>query len=139
MSAGTISTALFAAFLFAGWPILGKYSQVHGTWIGILITIGTLLVLLPFSVKEFMESGLPPFWSIGILTLGGIVNGVGIYFYTMKISNSEVPVATFVVIVAVFTVIFVPILDWLINGTVPNSNRILGYLFAIPTIYILGK
>jgi drug/metabolite transporter (DMT)-like permease len=133
-----ISSALIA-LAFVTWPIVGKYSGADSGWVGTLASLGTLLVV---AVSSRRMLAVPPRGRIIlILLVAGIINGIGVYFYSMKTSDPQIQTAIFMVLTAIMMVIVIPIMDWALNGTSFNIYQVAAFGTAALTIYLffLGR
>lgn len=139
MSFGLIISALSIAFCFSCWPIIGNKSQVAGAWVGLLVSVGTLLMQfgLGFARSEYMGNTPSP---RGMLLLcgAGLLNGVGCYLYARKTSDVEVPVAQFMVIVCVSMALFAPLIAWAVRGDEPTLRQCAGYIVAAVAVWLLS-
>lgn len=138
MNMSTIVVAIFIAFGFTGWPIIGNYSKVNAGWMGSVVMISTALALGAMSYKDLCIE-TPGSKAIVLLSVAGLVNGLAVYFYSVKVADANVPTAAFIVTVSTLMVVAASVLNWAINGAVPNHSQFLGFGLAIAAIYFLGK
>jgi len=139
MNIWTISIALFIAFGFVGWPIVGSYSRVCGGWVGTVVLTSTAITVAMFSFRQLNSIPVPNTKAMILLLVAGIINGLAVYLYSSKITDTNVPAAVFVVMVSILMVVVAPLLNWLLNDAVPNFQQTLGFGFAIVAIYFLSK
>lgn len=131
--------AVFIAFGFVSWPIIGSYSRVCGGWVGTVVIISTAITVAMFSLRQLSNISVPNSKAMILLIIAGIINGLAVYIYSSKVADVTVPTAEFVVIVSIFMVVIAPLLNWLLNSAVPNFYQTLGFAFAIAAIYFLSK
>jgi len=139
MNIQVISTAIFIAFGFVGWTIIGSYSRACGSWIGTIVMLSTAAAVALLSSKQLINVVAPNGKAWILLLVAGVINGVAVYLYSNKIADITVPTAAFVVTVSILMVVIAPFLNWLINGAVPNYHQTLGFGFAAIAIYFLSK
>ncbi len=141
MNFQSLFAAVLIAFCFAGWPVVSKYSGAPGVWVGVIVTIGGALATLTFSFlsKQMSVLQLPSIKAIVILVIAGALNGTAFYFYSLKVADPKISTAVFITIVAILMTVIAPLLDWALNGVVPNLQKTFGYAFAALAIYLLIK
>ena len=132
-----ILIAVGISFGFNIWPIMAKYSKAPASWTGTVALGVTALVTAMLSFREFMPVPAPR--AIGILALGGVINGVAIYFYSAKVTDPSVLLGSFLMTVVISSVAWIPTLDWALNGSVPRWDHLLGYACASAAIYLLCR
>lgn len=138
MSTANLLMAILIALCFAGWPIIGKYSQSSGAWVATLVGAGTALAIALLSSRQ-LSSSTPTAKAFAILAIAGVINGTAVYFYAVKTSDLAVPTGIFVLVVAVLIACWAPLLDWALNGTIISLRQTLGLACATMAIYLLGK
>ncbi len=141
MNLQSLVAAILISFCFAGWPVVSKYSGASGVWVASVVTIGGALATLTLCVfgKQMVVFQLPSIRAIIILIVAGALNGAAFYFYSMKVADPKIPTAVFITIVAILMVVVAPLLDWALNGVIPNLQKTFGYMFAALAIYLLIK
>ena len=138
MGINAFLVAIFIAGGFVGWPIVGGWSQASSGWVGVTVCSMTTITLLLLSFGQFGSDPVPSARSIAVLVVAGVVNGVAVYYYTARTTDPSTPTAAFVVLVSVCMVICAPLLAFIVAGSVPTSRQMIGFAFAIPTIYLLA-
>lgn len=138
MSFLNVVVAVFIASGFAGWGIIGKYSQVNGGWIGTMAMAITTITVALTSLSQLQQE-IPNRRAMLLLIIAGILNGVAVCVYTSKITNPAIPASLFMALVFMFMIAVVPCLEWALNGTMPSSNHIIGYALAVGAIYFLSR
>lgn len=134
MSVNDIIIAFFIAVGFVSWPIVGKYSQADGVWIGTIVFLTTAVTIVLLSSKDL--NTLPTAKALSILIIAGAINGAACYFYAQKVAASEVPTAILVTVVSISMVIASPIIDWALNGASFSVSQIAGFGTAVLTVYL---
>lgn len=137
MSTSTLISAFFIACVFVGWPIIGKYSNLTGEYVGTLACLGTLGAVAAMSAKQLFETASLTIKAVTIMMLAGIVNGVGVYYYARNSADKLIPTADFVATVCIFMVVLAPLEHWYFNGVVPSWRQFTGYGFAAIAVYFL--
>lgn len=138
MKPSYLPIALFIAFGFATWPIIGKYSQASGAWVGTVAAVMTSLVVVVMSCQK-LTAPFPTTKAWLLLVFAGALNGVACYVYAVKTADPAVPSGIFVVCVAVLLAVCAALLDWALNGSVPTLRQITGFICAGASIYLLGR
>lgn len=136
MSFANVFSSALIALGFVMWPIIGKYSGIGGAWVGTMISTGTLAAVVALSSRSTTQS--PSARAIFILLAVGIINGASVYFYSMRTSDTQISTSAFVVMTCIMMVIWAPLIDWALNGTVPSASHVAGFGTAAITIYLLG-
>jgi drug/metabolite transporter (DMT)-like permease len=132
--------ATLIAVGFAGWGIIGNYSQAGSSWTGLFVNIYTSIAIVAYYHKDLYHTPLPANKALLILLAAGILNGVAVCLYTGKVSNpNNSRVASFMVLVFVLMAIVAPVLEWILKSEAPTAKQMLGYLFAILSIYFLCR
>jgi drug/metabolite transporter (DMT)-like permease len=132
-----IIIAMGIAFGFTTWPILGKFAKTTGSWTG-TIALGTSAIMAAFLFRrEFISP--PTEKAFIILVIAGIINGIAVYFYAKKATDPEISTAVFLVIVSVFMTVWAPLIDWGLNGAMPNFRQAAGFICAVGAVYLLSK
>jgi len=137
MNIATVLPAALIALAFVVWPIVGKYSGVIGPWVGVLSSVGTLSVVAtlsgqtlatPLTVREF-----------ALLLAAGAINGVGVYFYSLRTTAPTHTTSTFIVMTCIMMVAWAPILDRILNGSTFSMRHAAGFAAAALAIYLLRQ
>lgn len=139
MNTNTFITAIFIAIGFAGWPIIGKYSGMNSGFIAIFVGVSTAVTVAIISARQLSGIGSISCTPLLFLIVVGVINGIAFQLYSNKVADTTVPTAVFMVTVSILMSVATPILHWLLNGAVPNSNQIIGFGFSIITVYFLSK
>jgi hypothetical protein len=137
VTAANLGIALLIAIGFAGWPIIGRYSQASGVWIGTMVMAGTTVVVALLAGAQLRHSTPTP-KAVAVLLAASAVNGLGVYLYASKAGDPTIPIGAFVVVVAVLTVVLAPALDWGLHGVLPTARQAGGTLCAALAIYLLA-
>jgi drug/metabolite transporter (DMT)-like permease len=138
VNTSSLLIALVIAVGFAGWPIIGRYSQASGVWIGTFVMAGTTVVMALLSGRQLAVS-VPSPRAFAVLAVAAALNGLGVYLYSFRAADPAVPIGLFVVVVAVLTIVAAPMLDWALHGAVPSPRQMAGILCAAGAVYLLGR
>ena len=135
-----VMQAFLISSAYVLWPIIGKYSQVSGTWVTSLIlfftAVGGGLCALPGMRSE----ELPSAKGIAILAAAGLINGIAAYFYSMKTTDQSVPTGNFIVAVVVGMLVMGTIFSYFLNGEPITVRKVLGLGAAVLAAYLFtGK
>jgi uncharacterized membrane protein len=80
-----LTYCLIAGLGFGAWPFLGRLSNLPATWVGVVMSLGTLTVVGTWTIIAPHSSGVTP-RSVVICFIGGLVNGLGMVAYAKLIS-----------------------------------------------------
>lgn len=136
MNLTSLLTAVMIAVGFVGWPVIGKYSKASGAWVGTFAMVVTTIVVAIISHRQLFLSTPSP-KAFLVLTLAAVVNGVAVCLYSAKTTDPSIQSGAFVVVVATLMVIFAPILDWILNGSIPSLRQVGGFALAALAIYLI--
>ena len=139
MNTNTFITAIFIAIGFTGWPIIGKYSNMNSGLISIFVGVSTAVTVAIISARQLGGIGSMNIKPLAFLVVAGIINGIAFQLYSNKIADASVSTAAFMITVSILMSVVAPALSWLLNGTIPNNNQLIGFGFAIITVYFLSK
>ena len=123
MNISTLITAFFIASVFAGWPIIGKFSGLSGEYVGTLACLGTTVAMAALSAKQLLSTDSLTPKAITIMLVAGAANGIGVYFYARKAADKLIPTADFVATVCIFMVMIAPVQHWILNGVIPTGDK----------------
>ncbi|MEK7650000.1 MAG: hypothetical protein AAB367_03545 [Patescibacteria group bacterium] len=137
MNFGMVLPAALIALAFVTWPIIGKYSGITGAWVGVLASVGTLTLVAVFSGRALATP--PTLRGATLLLAAGAINGVAVFFYSMKTSDPQISTGVIVVITSMMMVVWAPILDRVLNGSAFSPHQIFGFGAAALAIYLLGR
>ena len=129
--------AALIALAFVTWTIVGKYSNIDGPWVGLLAALGTFTLIASISYRTLGE--LPPRKAIIVLLLAGAINGIGLYFYSMKISDKSIPTGIFISTTCAMMVLWGTFLDYKLNGSTYSSLQYFGFGSIAFGIYLVGR
>lgn len=137
----TLHTFLWAtgcAFVFSLWPLAGKISGLHPAWIAVYVLIGSLVGGgVPSLLKATSVEG--PTVPLALLFLGlGALNGLGMYFYPIKLGDPSVAAGPYVVTVMVGIVLISLILSSLLFSEVPSLRQFVGAAAIVFGIWLLA-
>jgi len=125
------------ASAYCGWPIIGRFSRITGGLVGVLACVGTLFTVSALSFREFPDLVAITPKAISLMLIAGVVNGVAVYFYSLKVADETIPTAAFVATVCIFMVMAAPIQHWILNGVAPSWRQGIGYGLAALAVYFL--
>ncbi|MBI4121511.1 MAG: hypothetical protein HY470_00955 [Candidatus Ryanbacteria bacterium] len=77
--------------------------------------------------------------AISILLAAGAINGIGLFFYSVRTTDPQIVTSLFVVTTAVMMVVWAPILDHLFNGSIFSIYQLVGFGVIALGIYLLGR
>jgi len=129
---------ILTAICFAIWPILlNKSATPNMPLATIIVMISTLLPMIIHNTTASQKFSLPSKY-IWIALLIGLVNGIGMIFYSKLINTSNAGV--YVSIVATFMPICALILGYFILGQPTITlTKIAGISLAIIGVWLLTK
>jgi len=129
---------LIVGISWSGAPFLARITQLNPWIMASLISIGTLISVLPFMLKQDFSIVSTSGLSIGLVA--GILNGIGILAWYRLVAGSNeglwelsnvLPVAVILLTVALV------IGGWLFFKDALTMKRILGLVLACSTIWLL--
>lgn len=138
MSLVNVFYGIIIAAIFAIWPIIGKNTGLSGGWVITIVSSGTLLTAMLFSINDL--SVMPTLLNKAniLLALAGIFNGFACWLYTNRLSKIDIEyTGNLIAVITVGMVLFTPVFHLLINGGVPSSRQILGFTLAACSVYFL--
>ncbi|MCK4553695.1 hypothetical protein KAU19_01910 [Candidatus Parcubacteria bacterium] len=139
MNISTIITALFIAFGFVSWVIVGSYSKLSAGWVGTIVMFSTTIAVALLFGKQLVSGPLPGIRPIIYLIIAGVINGIGVYLYSSKATDPSISTGVFIVTVCVSMAVFAPLIDWILNGRILSLQQGTGVFFAVIAIYFLTK
>ncbi len=141
MNLQSLIAAILISFCFAVWPVVSKYSGAQGAWVGVIVAVGSASAtfILSFLSRQITTLQSPSIKAIVILVTAGVLNGIAFYFYSLKIADPKISTAAFMTIVAILMIVMASILDWALNGVIPDTQKTFGYCFAATAVYLLIK
>ena len=139
MNIQTVLLAVLIALGFTSWPIAGNYLKACSGWVGTIVMMATAVVVALLSIKQFSTVPALNVKAILLLIIVGIINGVSVYLYSVKVADATIPTAAFMVTVSILMAVSAPFLNWIINSAVPNPQQVVGFGLAAAAIYFLGK
>jgi len=129
--------AIMAGLFFGSWPLLMNRSKLPGDVSGVILSLVSLLVVLPFAMQGFGWSIIADsswWWAI----LAGLASGTGvIYFNGGLAATTPSTVSNFFVMMIVVQVSVSAIYQIIVTGNF-EIRKIAGFLFAIVTAYLLS-
>lgn len=137
MNLDTLIIAFLIAAAFAGWPIIGRFSGVTGEYVGVLAVVGTLVTVIMLSAKQLLSTATLTPKAVAVMLIAGAINGIAVYFYSLKAADKVIPTATFVATVCIFMVMVAPFQHWIVNGIAPTWRQVIGYGLAALAVYFL--
>ena len=139
MDLKTLAVAIFSALGFVAWPIIGNYSGASGGWVATIMIWGTAIVITLLSRNELRNGSLPNARAMLILLFAGVINGAAVYCYALKAADKKVDTAAFVIAVSILMIMWAPVLDWALKGTIPTPRKIGGFVLAAFVVYVLSE
>jgi len=115
--------ALGIASAFVFWPIIGKYSQASGAWVNTLVIVGSTIGGVYLAYPAMQDQPLPTITAFGWLLLAGVLNGIVVYFYSLKAVDPQVPTGAFIMTVIISMLVLTPLLNYVLNGDVLSIKQ----------------
>ncbi len=123
---------------FVLWPIAGKFLGMNGSWVTTIVVVGTSLSALALASQSAMASGVPSIRSCLLLLIAGVVNGVALYFYSVKAADPLVSTGVFITTVTTVMLVMGPVLGYFLNGETLSSRQVAGLIGAVVSVYLLA-
>ena len=138
MTPRTLLSAVFVAFAFAAWPLIGRASRVSGALMATAVMIGSALTVALLSSPQLTQ--VPTARALWVLAAAAVVNGLAVFFYARSMADPLVAAGPFIVIVSVLQVAAVAVIAWMMPGGRPPSMReAAGFVLAAAAVYLLAK
>lgn len=129
---------VFIAVSFVAWPIAGRYMGLPGSWNMNLVMMGSLLTLIPLSLRSMVTGPSPAWIGVVVMVVVGAINGLALHVYAGKTAaGTDINVTTFICTVTVLMVVITPFNDWLLNGQTFSLRQIAGIILAPVVIYLI--
>ena len=138
MNTTTILVAVLTALTFSLWPIMAKYSGATFAWVNLLLYTGGLISVSVMGHRRLTTEHVTV-RAVVILIIVGLVNGLAVWFYTVKAVDKEINTALFMVTVSLVGLISAPILNLVINGETLTAKQWVAALLSIVVIWLLKK
>jgi drug/metabolite transporter (DMT)-like permease len=130
--------ALGIASAFVFWPIIGKYSQASGAWVNTLVIVGSMIGGVYLAYPAMQDQPLPTITAFGWLLLAGVLNGIAVYFYSLKAVDPQVPTGAFIMTVIISMLVLTPLFNYVLNGDILSIKQRFGLGTAIITVFLLA-
>lgn len=137
MTTIVIILAFLIATTFVGWPIMSRYCGQNAAWSGSIVFFFTAITPILFSSTTLLRTPAPDSKSLMILSAAGILNGLGVYFYSQTLEKVGDQSGTFIVTVSIAMVMVAPILSYLFNGETLTTKQFAGLACAVSAVYLL--
>ncbi len=126
------------ALAFASWPLVGAYAGAAAVWLGVVTASFTVLPQVILGADAMMHGPTPSARGFFILAVAGIFNGIGVYYYSIKVTDTTINTTVFVVTMLMMLMVWTPILNWVMNGVTLNLRQLLGVAIALLAVYVLN-
>lgn len=136
--------SLICALVWGLWPILANYSKASSVYISIVLTITTSI----FSVVYFYARGEnllyvgenPDIKMFLLPMIAGILNGVGMVFYSQILSGGAgLNITKYVVIVTALIPVVTVVAGYFLLENKISKENILGLVLVLFGIYFVNK
>lgn len=138
MNANTILIAVLISFTFTAWPILAKYSGAHFAWVNLIIYAGGLVAVAVMGAKRLVVETITT-KALILLVAISVINGLAVWFYTVKATNKEINTSLLMVTVSLSGIIIAPLLNLVMNNETLTSKQWLGVLLALVVVWLMKK
>lgn len=134
-----IAWACLIAAMFSQWPIVSKATGTHGLWVAVLVIIGTAIGGMVPIVPKLHTLPTPTLKAALIVVAAGVVNGVAMYFYPVRVNDPMIPTGPFVTAsiaaMVIASILFTALLEW----QLPSLRLVAGALvIGLGLIIIAG-
>lgn len=130
--------AIGIALAFASWPLVGAYAGTTAIWLGVITASFTVLPQLVLGYDAMANGPALTTKAFLILAAAGIFNGLGVYFYSIKLSDVTVNTTVFVITMLMMLMIWTPLLNWMMNGVTISGRQMAGLGLAMVAVYLLN-
>lgn len=138
MWSNPLTYCALAGIAFGIYPAVARYSGLPSTWLGVLVTLGTLIVV---SVWTGLNSGSTTFTprTIGVCLLAGLINGIGMVAFTKLLGwqGSGADISKVVPLASVIMVFMVLIVGIAVFREPLTAKKLLGVAMAAGAIMLL--
>ena len=93
---------LLIGLCFGGWPLIAKSTNLSLGWMSLAVATGTAIAAC---FPAFGREHVPPRNAIFIGLAAGVVNGLGMLFYSHLIGSGTAEVSRFMPVVTLFTMV----------------------------------
>jgi len=138
MNVSTILVAILISLIFTSWPILAKYSGAHFAWVNLIIYAGGLTAVGIMGAKRLATEAITT-KAVIILVVISIINGLAVWFYTIKATDKEINTSLFMVTSSLSAIIIAPILNLFINHETLNNKQWVGVIMATIVVWLMKK
>jgi len=139
MQAATVLTAALIGIAYSSWPVVGKYVQVGGGWVAVIVISGTALPMLLLSASQISTDSVPNWRAMMLLFLFAVLNGVAQFMHSQRAADPLIQIGVFSMIVYVVMVAGSPLWDRIWNGTHLSYYQIAAIPLALAVVYLAGK
>ena len=123
-----------AAMLCGNWPSVMKFAHLNASWMSFVFALGTgIIAILGIALNPM----LPPLKSIGIGTIAGAVNGLGLLALGILLARQEEVSKILPLFLGIMTV-FSLIGGLLLLGEVFTFKKLIGTLVIAVGVYLLS-
>ncbi len=139
MDLKTFFLAIFIAAAFVAWPNLAKLLGIKPGLVPFMVFVVALVILAIMAPKDIAELRTISTKAMIVVFAFAVANGLAICFYANKAADENIQTGIFLVTIFILQIVFAPIADWLINGSVPTLRQAAGLGLAAPAMWLLIK
>ena len=139
MNAKTLAWAVFIALGYVCWPIVGKRVGAPGVWMGTIINFCGLVCMLALSSRQLLNGPMVTTKAILALVAVGIFNGAAVYVYSLKTTDPQINTGVFIVLISILLTTLAPLVDGLLNATMPSAKQFAGIALGPIAIYLINS
>ena len=117
---------------------MAKYSGATFAWVNFIIYLGGLTSVSVMGYGHLTKEHISV-KAVIVLVIVSLINGLAVWFYTVKAVDKEINTALFMITVSLVGLISAPILNLVINGETLTAKQWVAALLSIVVIWLLKK
>jgi uncharacterized membrane protein len=135
----TIIVAILIGISFIFWPLAGKYSGAPAAWVCSIVMIGTGVTGTILSWPALTKSQMPSLQTVGLLILASILNGLGVWAYSIKSTDLAIRTSGFIITVSITMIMISAIVGFILLNENINGRYVLAIFTGILTVYLMNS
>jgi drug/metabolite transporter (DMT)-like permease len=130
--------ALVVGLLYGGWPILANKSGGKPFWIGLSISLMTVVTILVMGNKNVLID-VPKGKVLWMLALAGLMNGVATWYYGRLVGTPGWSVSTLIAMSMMTLIVTTTVCGFIFEHQPITAAKILGLALALPAIWLMSR
>lgn len=130
--------ALIVGFFYGSWPTLANKSGAKPFWIGLAISLMTVITILVMGNKK-ITSDIPTGKMLGFLVIAGLMNGIATWYYGRLVGTPGWNTSTLVAVSMMALIVTSTLSGIVLLGEPVTTKKISGLLLALPAIWLMSQ